>query len=164
MRVIFLLVLIIGIGHSAALAQKGSATTAAKLNSAQQAKLQKWQKFLDDPAVAQNKWPKEMCGQNFPVTLDPSLVPAFMAAGNDASLYCREVQEKLSTNCRDGDSLKNSDKAKITKLVKRINCRLNPIEDGVEFNLLKGELQASIGAKAANISSTLNAFLDATPD
>lgn len=134
------------------------------LTPAQRKQLQTWQNFLNDKKVTENSWPKEMCGQDFPIVMDASLAPAFMEAKNEASLYCREVRDKLSTMCRNSKDLGNNNKAKITKLIKKINCTLAAGEDEASFKIMNGELQASLGAKASNISEKLLEFLDATPE
>lgn len=146
--------------HSAGQATKKSQ---AKLSPAEKVQHQKWQKYLSDPAGPYAYYPKEMCGKDFPITLDPAVTPAFMKAGNDASLYCEEIRSKLSTMCRNAESLGNNNKKKITKLINKITCTLGK-GDEASFKIVAGNLQASLGPKASNISEKLLAFLDSTPE
>lgn len=169
-KLIFLLTL--GLGFSAtadvkkdlkAIAAKVAAPAAASLTPAEKAQHQKWQTYLNDPNGSYAYYPKEMCGKDFPMTLDQNVTAPFMKAGNDAAVYCEEIRTKLSTMCRNSADLKNNNKVKINKLIAKITCKIGTKEDEASFKLVGTELQASLGAKASNISENLLAFLDATP-
>ena len=139
-------------------------TTAPALTAEEKAQLQKWQQYLNDPKGTYAYYPKEMCGKDFPMLLDPGLVSPFMKAGNNAAEYCEAVRTKLSTMCRNSVDLKNNNKAKITKLVGKISCHPATTEDEASFKFAGNDLQVFLGAKASNIEEKLLAFLDATPE
>ncbi len=138
---------------------------AQALTAEQKVQLEKWQAALDDKSVTENSWPKEMCGKDLPAKIDPSLVAPFMAAGNEANYYCREVREKLSTICRNAQSYlkegnKKDNKKLIGTLINKITCKISKgPEDDASFDLSKGELVVSLGAKASNISEKLLSYL-----
>ncbi len=138
---------------------------AETLSVEQKTQLEKWQASLDDISVTENTWPKQMCEKDFPIKMDASLVAPFMAAGNEANYYCREVREKLSTICRNAQSYlkegnKKDNKKLINTLINKITCKFSKgAEDDALFDLNKGELIVSIGAKASNISEKLLSFL-----
>lgn len=157
-----------GICAEFAVAQAPAAKAPAKapaLTAEQKAKLKGWQKDLDDKTVTENGWPKEMCGKDLPMTIDESIAPAFMEAGNEANFYCREVREKLSTICRNGKgNLKygngKDNKELVNKLINKIVCTLGTAsEDEASFKIDKGVLTASLGPKASNVSESLLKFL-----
>lgn len=140
---------------------------AATLTPEQAAKLKEWQGIVSDKTSAEFGWPKEMCGieKGLPVKMDPSLVAPFMEAGNEANYYCSEIRDKLSTICRNAKETikkgnKTDNKANVVKLINRITCKISKgEEDSATFEIKNGELIASLGPKASNISEKLYEFL-----
>lgn len=141
-----------------------SETPVVVMSAAEKAQHQKWQAYLSDTGGTYANYPKEMCGKDFLMTLDPGVTVPFMKAGNDAAVYCEEVRTKLSTMCRNPADFKNNNKVKINKLVDKITCLIGSKEDEASFKLVDKELRASLGAKASNISEKLIEFMDAAPN
>jgi hypothetical protein len=167
-KILVVPILVLSFLGTSALAETkpASATKPAKLTKDQEARLKGWQKDLDDKTVTENGWPEQMCGKKLPMTIDPSITPAFMEAGNEANFYCREVREKLSTMCRNakghiqkyGNGADN--KALINKLISKIVCTLGTeSEDQASFKIEGGTLTAFLGPKASNISENLIKYL-----
>lgn len=134
----------------------------ATLSAEEKAKLSSWRSYINDKSQSYAQYPIDMCGKEIPIDIDASLVKPFIAAGNNAELYCEEARTKLSTMCRNAEALKNDNKKKITSLINRIKCQIGKKEDEVSFKIQNGVLIFSIGPKGANISEELLKFLDAT--
>ncbi len=90
-----------------------------------------------------------------PITIEPAMVPAFVKAGNELGHYCQEVRTKISTICQNGEALKNNNKKKLASAVLKITRKLGAVEDQATFELVKVELQATLGVKASDISDKL---------
>ena len=143
-------------------ARKAGKGAATELTGDEKAKLDSWRAYINDKSQSYAQYPIDMCGKEIPINIDASLVKPFIAAGNNAELYCEEVRTKLSTMCRNAESLKNNNKKKITSLINKIQCQAGVKEDEVSFKIQQGVLIFSIGPKGSNISEELLKFLDAT--
>jgi hypothetical protein len=142
-------------------------TFASDLTPEQSAKHKEWQAAVNDKSASEFNWPKEMCGiqKGLPISIDKSLVAPFMEVGNEANFYCTEIRDKLSTICRNAKENikkgnKTDNKASVVKLINRITCKIgSEEEDSATFEIKNGELIASLGPKASNISEKLYEFL-----
>lgn len=136
-------------------AAPAKAAAGVKLTPEEKVQFDKWQKYVNDDSASYAKYPLEMCGHKMPITIEPAMVPAFMKAGNELGLYCEEVRTKVSTICQNGEALKNNNKKKLAAAIQKITCKLGPVEDQATFNLVNGDLQATLGVKASDISDKL---------
>lgn len=133
------------------------------LTPEQKAKHQSWMDYINNMDASYAKYPVDMCGYAMPITIGEEMVAPFMEASANAEMYCEEIRTKLSTMCRNAKELKNKNKEKITKLVKKISCRLASKEDEVKFKVGGGELTAYLGPRSANLSEELLKFMDQQP-
>ena len=149
------LALILSFSTTQAFAAAAATAPPVKLSAAEAAQHAKWQKYVNDMDASYAKYPVEMCGHAIPITIEPAMSQAFIKAGNELGNYCEQVRTKVAITCRNGEDLKNGNKKKLAAAIKKITCKLGKTEDMATYNLVNGDLQATLGVKASNIEEKL---------